>query len=444
MKAIPSDSTRIALALVAQFLLAPAHAASAPGPSDSGREIDRIVAIVNDDVITETELDRRLEQTKKQLALQGIAVPPDPVLQKQVLERMTVERIQLQIAQHDGIRPTDSEVDQAIESIAQRNKMPVERFMGVLKREGLDPAAYRGEIRNQIAIRQLLEREINSRITVSESEVSNFLENLGDKAAANVEYKLAHIYVGVPEAASTEAIQKAKALADEIHSKLEHGEDFERAAVTYSQGSDALKGGVLGWRKAGQLPDLFLAALGKMRPGDVTDVLRGPNGFHIVKLIDQRGGLTHQSVVQTHVRHILLRPSEIQSLGDAKGRLLALRERIQNGEDFAALARANSEDAVSAANGGDLGWVDPGQLTPTFEKVMNALKAGELSDPVETPFGVHLIQVLGRRDRDVTEERVRANARQQIHARKADARYEQWVRQLRDEAYVEYYLEDVN
>ncbi len=424
-------------------LLSPLAPAAPQRPSSAG-DLDRIVVIVNDDVITDTELTSRLAETKKQLALEKIKMPPDNILRKQLLERMVLERLQLQLAAQTGIRVSDADVDQAIETIARRNKLSVTDFRKTMVRSGIDVAAHRAQIRDQLTIQQLLEREINNRVTVTDSEVSNFLDNSQNRSDMGIAYQLSHVLIGIPESASPEAIQAAKKRAEDIHRQLKQGADFEQLAVSYSQGADALKGGNLGWKQAGELPELFLGALKTMSPGDVSVILRSPNGFHILKLNNKRGDTQAEAVTQTHARHILLRPSEIQSLEDARNKLLALRERIENGEDFTPLARANSDDTASAASGGDLGWVNPGQMVPEFEKAMNALKPNQLSQPVRSSFGLHLIQVLERRTHDISQERQLAAARQQIHARKADERYEQWVRQLRDEAFVEYLVEDTN
>ncbi len=426
------------------LLLLPSIMAAAPAPPKATGDVDRILVIVNDDVITETELTNRLTETKKQLALEKIKTPPDDILRKQLLDRMVLERLQLQLAVQTGIRIGESEVDQAIETIARRNNLSVENFRKALTKNGMDVAAYRAQTHDQLTIQQLLEREINNRVNVTDSEVSHFLENPQSRADMDVTYHLSHILIGIPESASPEAIQAAKKRAEDILRQLKAGADFEQIAVSYSQGADALKGGSLGWKKPGELPELFLGALKSMSPGDISEILRSPNGFHILKLNDKRGAAQAEAVTQTHVRHILLRTSEIQSLEDARQKLLHLRERVENGDDFAALARAHSEDTASAANGGDLGWVNPGMMVPEFEKAMNALKPNQLSQPVRSSFGLHLIQVLDRRSHDITQERLEAAARQQIHARKADERYEQWARQLRDEAFVEYMVDDVN
>ncbi|MBI5782813.1 MAG: peptidylprolyl isomerase [Gammaproteobacteria bacterium] len=430
----------VALSVLTLFLSSVTMAA----PQRASGDIDRIVVIVNDDVITDSELNQRLRETRKQLELEKISAPQDAVLKKQLLERMVLERLQIQLAAQTGIRISESDVDRAFETMARRNNLNAEEFRKALNQKGMDITAYRNQLRDQLTIQQLLEREINNRVTVTDNEVDNFLENPQSRADMGMSYQLSHILIGIPESASPEAIQAARKRAEDVHRQLAGGANFEQTAVSHSQGADALKGGNLGWKKAGELPELFLSVLKNMSAGGISDILRSPNGFHILKLNSMRGDTQAEAVTQTHVRHILLKPSEILSPEDARNKLLALRERIENGEDFAALARAHSEDTGSAASGGDLGWTNPGQMVPEFEKAMNALKPDQLSQPVHSPFGLHLIQVLGRRSHDMTQERVLAAARQQIHARKADERYEQWARQLRNEAFVEYLLEDVN
>ncbi len=439
---MPQLSSRCLPLIAATLLLFPA--AARPAAPASSAPLDRILVVVNDDVVTQSELNARVADTKKRLQLEKIATPPDDVLRRQVLDQLVFERIQLQIATLTGIRVAEADVDKAVESIAHDNKMSVEEFQKFLRREGLDPAAHRATIRNQMIVRQLQEREILNRVSVTDAEVDGFLENQESRERVNQAYNLSHIFIAVPESASPEAIEKAKTRAEDIHRQLKQGGNFEQAAIANSQGSEALSGGHLGWKNAGQLPELFLSAVKSLAPGSLSDVVRSPNGFHILRLNDRRGDVRSEQVTQTHARHILLRPSEIQSIEDARIKLNHLRERVENGEDFAGLARAHSEDTASAASGGDLGWASPGQFVPDFEKAMNALKPGQLSAPVRTPFGLHLIQVLERRTHDISQEKLRTDARRQIHARKADERYDQWARQLRDEAFVEYLPEDTN
>ena len=439
MSLLPKRSLRL---LALSLWLMPVLAGAAPAASIA--TLDRILVVVNDDVVTQSELSLRVAETKKQLQLEKITPPPDDVLRRQVLDHLVFERVQLQIAAQTGIRVSETDVDKAFESIAQQNKMGVEEFLKFLRREGLDPATHRANLRNQMLIRQLQEREVLHRVAVTDAEVDGFLENQESRDSVNFAFHLSHIFIAVPESASPEAIAQAKGRAEEALQRIRQGGDFAQAAIGFSQGPEALSGGNLGWKNAGQLPELFLSAIKNLASGSLTDILRSPNGFHILRVNDRRGDVRTERVTQTHARHILLKSSEIQSLDDARAKLTQLRERIENGDDFAALARAHSEDPGSAINGGDLGWVSPGQLVPEFEKAMSALKPNGLSAPTRSPFGLHLIQVLGRRDQDVTQERTRGAARNQIHARKADERYEQWSRQLRDEAFVEYMPDETN
>lgn len=400
--------------------------------------IDHIVVVINDDVITDSELAARLAEVERELAQRKIQMPPEAVLKKQVLERMVLERIQLQHATRLGVRVSERDVDRAVKQVAKRNRMTSDELYQALRTLGVEQQSYRSQLRDQVMIEKLLEREINNRVTVTDSEVDDFLANQRKRTRADDAFNASHILIGVPEGASPKDVQEAKRKADEVRDSLLAGANFEEAALVYSQGQEALKGGALGWKKAGQLPVLFLDALERLQPGDISEVLRSPVGFHILKLNDRQAGERSAPVTQTHARQILMRPSEIQSVSDIRTRLEGLRERALLGDDFADLARAHSEDAGSAVRGGDLGWVMPGQTVPEFEKAMNELEPGEISQPVESPFGVHLIQVLERRVQDISDERDRNAARQQIHARKADEQYEQWLRRLRDEAYVEY------
>lgn len=416
-----------------------ANAAATPGPEPGDKSgLDRILAVVNEDVITSTQLADRLQEARKQLTIEKIAQPPEAVLQKQMMERLILERIQLQAAERAGLRATDADVDRAFAAVAQQNRLTPEQFRDRLRKEKLDLNAFRQSLRQQVLIDQLLEREVRNRVNVTESEIDAFLSNQESVAAVNTEYNLSHIFLPVPESASPEAIQATRQKGEILLAGLRAGGSFEQAAVAQSQGDDAMKGGLLGWRKSGQLPELFVTTLKTLPKGGVSGLVRSPNGFHILKLHDKRGDFSVAPIQQTRARHILVRPSEILSRDDARAKLLQLRARVEHGEDFAGLARANSEDTASASRGGDLGWTTPGQLVPEFEKAMNALKPNELSQPVQSAFGLHLIQVLERRTQDVTEERLRNQARGQIHARKAEERYQQWLRQIRDEAYVEY------
>ena len=315
--------------------------------------------------------------------------------------------------------------------------MPLPELYKTMAKEGLSEAALREQIRQQIIIQQLVEREIGNRISVSESELENFRAS-SENRDGGTEYNISHILISVPESATPEILQQTRQRAEALLQTLRNGAAFDQAAIANSQGQNALEGGNLGWKKPGQLPALFASALKTMQLGEVSDVLRSPSGFHLLKLVDKRGGKKTQAITQTRARHILLRTNEIVTTDDARRRLEKLRQRIENGDNFAELAKSHSEDPGSAVSVGDLGWVNPGQTVPEFERAMDALKPNEISTPVQTSYGFHLIQVLERRQQDVTRERDQADARQQIHARKTDERYEQWVRQLRDEAYIDY------
>lgn len=406
--------------------------------------VDRIVAVVNTDVITQRDLNDRMSTIEHQLQKQHTQVPPHDVLQKQVLERMINDKVQLQFAHDNGIQVNDSDVDSAIERIAAGNKLSVDEFRRALVSDGLSYPKFREDIRAEIILSRVRDREVNSRVRVSESEIDNFLADPKTTAAtqATSEFNISHILVRVPERASPEQVNARLRRAQDVQQRARGGQSFAELAVTYSDAPDALKGGDIGWRQQGRLPELFATALEKMQPGDVSDILRSPAGFHILKLNDRRGGSNAPALVeQTHARHILMRTSELVSEAEAKRKLTLLRERVLQGADFAELARLNSDDG-SAARGGDLGWVLPGDTVPEFERAMNALKPGEISEPIKTPFGWHIIQVLDRRMGDVTGDRKRLEARKILRERKADEAYQEWLRQLRDRAFVDYRLED--
>jgi len=402
--------------------------------------LDRIVAVVNDDVITQYELNDHINLVVNQLKKQGTPLPPQEVLQRQLLERLIIDRVQLQYAKETGVRVDDTQLEKTLERIAENNKINLQTMRETLEREGVNFNHFREEIRNEIIMARLREREVDNKIVVTDSEIANYLKSQAALGKED-EYNLAHILVLVPEQASPEQIQTKQARAERALEQIKNGADFGQIAVSFSDATDALQGGALGWRPAGRLPTIFLDALRSMQPGDVSSVLRSANGFHIIKLLDKRGKDETIEVQQSHVRHILIKTTELMSENEARARLLNLRERLENGADFAELARVSSEDG-SAAQGGDLGWIAPGDTVPEFERAMNALKIGQISEPVRSPFGWHLIQVLERRKQDVTHDRERLLARQALRARKADEAYEEWLRQLRDSAYVEYHLDD--
>lgn len=403
-------------------------------------EVDRIVAVVNEEVITKIELAEQMKLATESLKRQGTPLPPNDVLEKQVLERVIAQKTQLQFAKDSGIRVDDAVLDKTVARIAQENKLSIPALRAALEKDGIPFAKFRDEMRNEITIARLREREVDSKIVVTEAEIDAFLQTRQDALGQSDEFNLAHILVRVPEQASPEQIKTRQARAEDALAQLKQGADFGQVAATFSDAPEGLKGGVLGWREANRLPALFVDALKGLRIGEVSPVLRSPNGFHILKLLDQRGAAP-AIVQQTHARHILIRTNEIISEAEARNRLLGLRERIENGADFAELARLQSQDA-SASKGGDLGWISPGDTVPDFERAMNQLQPKQMSEPVKTEFGWHLIQVLGRRDEDMSKERLRLTARQVLRARKSDEAYQEWLRQLRDKAYVEYRSEE--
>jgi len=404
--------------------------------------VDRIVAVVNRDVVTWSELRERVEATERQLRRQGTPPPERQVLERQLLERLILEKAQLQLAQENGIRVDEVQLDRALERIAQDNGLTLAEFRRALERDGIAFERFREEVRTQIMLARLREREVDDRIEVSETEVDLFLEQ-NRAAGGGAEYNLAHVLVRLPEQASPERIAEARARAERARAEALAGGDFARIAASYSDAADALSGGQMGWRAADRLPEIFAAALRNMKPGDVSEVLRSPGGFHVLKLLEVRSAEGEVRVTQTRARHILVRTSETVSEAEARRKLADLRERIVIGKaDFGELARQHSEDAT-AARGGDLDWVFPGDTVPEFERAMNALAPGEVSEPVKTPFGWHLIQVLERRTAGLTPERRRLQARLALRERKSEEAYQEWLRQLRDRAYVEIRLDQL-
>lgn len=442
----------VAIALCLAAAVAVAQTSPAPRtarPAARVEMLDRIVAVVNNEVITQRDLTQRLTQIENQLRQSRVPAPPPDVLQRQVLERMITERAQLQFARESGLRVDDLTLDRTIARIAEQNRMTLPEFRRTLEKDGLSFDRFREDIRNEITLQRLREREVDQKIQVSEGEVDIFLEeqkNVPAGAGPGAEYNLSHILVRVPENASPEQIEARRTRAEAALKQIRGGTDFREVAVSFSDAPDSLQGGSLGWRPQDRLPELFATALAKMKPGDVSDIMRSPAGFHIVRLVEQRGGVAGggaapASVEQTRARHILVRVGEKASETDAQRKIDLLRRRIQQGEDFAEVARLNSDDA-SASRGGDLGWILPGDTVPEFERAMNALKPGELSAPVRSQFGIHVIQVTERRTADVAVDRKRAEARRILRDRRVDEVYEEWIRQLRDRAYVEYRLDD--
>jgi peptidyl-prolyl cis-trans isomerase SurA len=436
--------TNISMLCLAMLLCSTAYAAeqsvapplrSAPPPSQS---IDTVAVVVNNDVITQNELSEKVRVTEKQLKAQGTPLPAHDVLEKQMLERMISDMLQLQFAAESGVRVDDTQLDLALGRIAEQNKFAsLATFRARLEKDGIDYEQYREEVRNEMIFTRLREREIESKLIISDSDVDSYLDNQAKMGDSKEEFHLAHILVVVPEQASADKIKASLARADLAFKQLQEGADFAQVAAGTSDAKDALKGGDLGWRASDRLPPAFLEVLHKLKPGENTEVMRSTSGFHILKLIEKRSGNAPVVITQTHARHILIKTSEIVPEADAKKRILEIKQRIDGGADFAEQAKRYSEDG-SAQQGGDLDWLSPGQTVPEFEEAMNKLQPGQIA-VVQSQFGWHLIQVMERRNTDVSVQQKRQQARVAIGTFKSDELYQDWLRQLRDRAFIEYH-----
>ncbi|MBL8482166.1 MAG: peptidylprolyl isomerase [Rhodocyclaceae bacterium] len=405
-------------------------------------EIDRVVAVVNEEVITALEVRARLAQAVAQLSARGTPLPAQSVLERQVLERLINDRVQLQFAKEVQIRIDDAMLEQSLQRIAEQNRLSTAQLRQEVEKEGIAWDRFREDIRTEMTIGRLREREVDARIAIPEGELDNFLASQAAGGNASAEEVLVlHILLRVPERASPDQLLRVRGRAEAALEQLNRGDDFAKVAASYSDAQDALSGASLGWRAADRLPTLYAEQVAQMKPGALSPILRSPAGFHIIKFVERRSMGADQKVQQTHVRHILIRTSEVISDAEARRRLLGLRERIVNGADFAELARLNSAD-LTASKGGDLGWVYPGDTVPEFENAFNTLQPGDVSEPVQTQFGWHLIQVLERRVAEVSADRRRMAARAALRERKSDEAYQDWLRQLRDRAYVEYKSDD--
>ncbi len=408
-------------------------------PAARGADIellDRIAAVVNEDVILASDLSHATAQLAREARQRNQRLPPAGVLRKQVLERLIVEQLQLQEAQRRGISIDERSLDQTLERIAERNSLSLADFRLALIDQGYSWSRFRGNIRREMIISRLRSRAVLDRINVSEQEIEDYLAERARGSAEQLEYRLQHLLVGLPQNATPEAIEDARSRAEQLRGQLDAGVDFALLAASHSDGQRALEGGDLGWRPLNKLPALFAEALRGGDEGDLAGPLRSANGFHLLRIDGVRGGERH-IVRQSRARHILLKPNAIRDAEATRSELQLLRDRIAAGGDFAELARAHSEDTGSAVDGGDLGWFGPGVMVPAFQDVVDSLRPGELSQPFRSPFGWHLVQLLGRRDRDETEEVLQSEARQAVRESKAAEETELWLRQLRSEAFVE-------
>jgi peptidyl-prolyl cis-trans isomerase SurA len=433
----------VRILVFAAFALA-GGVASAQAPATAPQRvvaIDRVIAVVNDEAITQYDLDDARRVVLQQLKQQNVQQPASDVLEKQVLERLITERALLQYAKENGIKVDDTQVERAIQRIAEDNKLTLDGLRQALAKDNVTYAKYREDVRNEIIVQRLREREVEGRITVSDGEVESYLATIKAQSGGEAEYRLAHILVVVPEQASAEQIDAKRRRAEEALKSIRGGADFGQVAAGFSDASDALSGGNLGWRPGARMPTVFAEVVRGMNVGDVSPVLRSAAGFHIVKLIERRSRNDSALVDQTHVRHILVRVNEITSEADAKVKIERLKDRLDGGAKFDELAKLNSEDP-SSAKGGDLGWVSPGDVVPAFEESMNKLPINQVSGPVRTSFGWHLIEVLERRKQDISAERERQQAQLAIRQRKSEEAFQDWVRQTRDRAYVELRIDE--
>ena len=400
-------------------------------------ELDRIVAVVEEDVVMESELEEQLQRVRIQLRQSGTQMPPTTVLERQVMERLVLEKIQLQVADRAGVEVTEDALDQAIVDIAKRNELSLEQFEEILSKEGFDRRVFREQIRQEILIAKLRKEEVDNRVRVRDVEIEAWLRNEDNNRDDNEEYRLSHILIATPSGASEEEVREARAKAEQARQRIIDGEEFKSVAISVSDGQQALDGGDLGWRTGSEIPSLFADSIGTMEVGETSSVITNPSGFHLVQLSDQRRADTVM-VEQHKARHILVKTSELVSRDEALNRIRQLRLRLEGGADFAQLARTNSDDRGSALQGGDLGWVSKGRMVPEFEEVMLAMDVGPISVPFETEYGFHILQVTERREYDGTDEVRRDKARRAIRRQKIDERRQSWLRRLRDEAYVEY------
>jgi peptidyl-prolyl cis-trans isomerase SurA len=404
-----------------------------------GELLDRVAAIVNDGVVLNSELDAQIETVAARLRAQKLELPPQNILRQQVLERLVLQEIELQHATRAGVKVSDETLNVALLDIAKRNNLTLSQLPQALATQGVDYPSYREEMRKEITLTLLRQRDVLQHIAVTPREIDQYLEKQARTPSEHSEFNVSHILIAVSQEAGTAQLEQAARRATEVYERARNGEDFAKLAVAYSNSQTALEGGALGWRKGSELPTFLSDVVAKLKPGEVSEPLRTPTGYHLVRLNDERGGGAAQTVVdQVHVRHILMKTNELTDDATVKQKLSALRERILKGEDFAGLAQTVSEDPTSAAEGGDLGWTSPDAFVPEFAQAIAPLKDGEISEPVHSQYGWHIMQMLGHRRFDNTDEMKRRQAIEAIRAGKADEETELWLRRLRDDAYVEY------
>jgi peptidyl-prolyl cis-trans isomerase SurA len=417
------------LALCAGLLLgAAAHA--------EYRELDGIVAVVNEDVVLASELLERLDAVQKQIAASNVQPPPNNVLVSQIMERLILENLQLQEAERRGVQVDDETLTRAVASFADQNRLTLEQFRQTLAEDGVSYAEFREQIRREMIMSRLQRNLVSRRIAISDKDIDDLLNSPYYQQLLSDEFRVGHILLTFDEDASDSVVQAARTRAAEIVAELRDGADFRQMAIANSAASTALEGGDLGWRKAGELPSLFAEQVLELKPGDTADPIETSGGIHIVQLLEVRGAST-QSELQSRLRHILVQPSQIRTEAETRELIQDIHRRLQEGEDFAALARQYSEDPGSALNGGDLGWTSGNEFVPEFREAMAATPTGELSEPFRSQYGWHVLEVQERRDQDMSQEARRNMALQILHQRRFDEELQKWQKELRDEAYVE-------
>jgi peptidyl-prolyl cis-trans isomerase SurA len=429
---------RLVVTLAAAFLLQGAAHAQTRELATKGVTLDRVVAVVNDGVVLSSELDEQIAAVTERMRAQKLELPPQNVLRQQVLERLVLEQIEMQRAEKAGMKIPDEALNNALQEVAQQNHIVLSKLPEALASQGIDYPSYRISIRKELTLSLLRQRDVLQHISITPREIDQYIEKQKNAPSEANEYNVSHILIAVPQAATPNELDSAGKHANEVFQRAKSGEDFAKLAVAYSNSQDALEGGALNWRKGTELPTFLTDVVLKLKPGEVAEPLRTPTGFHIVRLNDKRGGAQQVMVSQVHVRHILMKPNELADEATVRQKLTDIRNRILKGEDFAGLAKVSSEDPGSASDGGDLGWTGPGTFVPEFEQSIAALKEKEISEPFKTPFGWHIVQLLGKREFDNTDELKRKHAVDEIRASKADEETELWLRRMRDEAYVEY------
>ena len=402
-----------------------------------GELLDRVVAVVNDGVVLQSELDDQLTAIKERLRGQAQQMPPDAVLRQQLIERLVVQEIEMQHADRAGLKVSDETLNNAMTEVAQRNGITLQQLPQALNAQGIDYAGYRDSMRRELTLRLVQQRDVVQRISVTAREIDQYLDRQAHHPSANGEYNVSHILIAVPQEATTAQLEAAQKKADDVYQRAKGGEDFAKLAIANSNSQTALDGGELGWRKGTELPTVLADTVLALKPGEIGAPIRAATGFHIVRLNDMRNVQKHDVVEQVHARHILMRTNELQDDATVKQKLDNIRKRIIGGEDFAAVAQVSSQDVGSAADGGDLDWATADSYAPEFAKTVDGLKVDEISEPFHTQFGWHIVQLLGRRKYDDTKDLQRKEAADQIRASKVDEETELWLRRLRDDAYVD-------